>query len=138
AALPARTERRGNRGRPRHLSRLGQDPRPPRHRQPRPPEGGGRMTIEDQLHDTFSTAVAGLDCPDRWEEVVSTGRRRRRNRRIGVAASAAFAVAAVVGVVVSVTGGPATRQVKIAPAHGSPTTPITAAPSTAAPAPTHP
>jgi hypothetical protein len=98
------------------------------------------MTIEDQLHDTFSTAVAGLDCPDRWEEVVRRGRRRRRNRRIGIAGSAALALAAVVGMALSLTGGPATRQVKIAPAQGSqtPTTPITTTPVPAQPAPAPP
>ncbi len=93
------------------------------------------MTLDDQLHDTFSSAVTGLEHPDRWQEVVTRGRRRRRHRRIAAVGSAAIALAAVVGLVVALAGSPTTTQVKIAPAHGSRATP-TAPPSPARPTPT--
>jgi hypothetical protein len=93
------------------------------------------MTLDDHLHDTFSSAVAGLEHPDRWQEVVTRGRRRRRQRRIAVVGSAAIALAAAVGLAVALAGGPTTTQVKIAPAHGSVAAP-TAPPSTARPGPT--
>ena len=92
------------------------------------------MTLEDKLHDTFLAAVAGLEQPDRWQEVVTRGRRRRRNRRIAALGSAATALVAAVGIVVAVAGGPTTKQVKVAPAHDSRTAPATTRPDRTPPA----
>jgi hypothetical protein len=92
------------------------------------------MTLDDQLHDTFSSAVTGLEHPDRWQEVVTRGQRRRRHRRVAAVGSAAIALAGVVGLVVALTSGPTTTQVKIAPTHGTRATATT--PASTAPTPT--
>lgn len=93
------------------------------------------MTLDDQLHDQFSSAVTGLEHPDRWQEVVTRGQRRRRQRRIAAVGSAAIALAGVVGLVVALASGPSTTQVQIAPTHGTRATPTTPV-STVRPSPT--
>jgi hypothetical protein len=98
------------------------------------------MSIEDQIRDTLSAAVRGLEQPDRWAEVVAEGRRRRRNRRVAAAGSITVVLGVVIAVAVTLAGGSTTKQVRIGPTRGGQQSPVTGvtAPTTSSPPRTTP